>query len=49
MWNGIRTDLPIHCQNRKKKRMNRELFVDEIIEIENCIYEPKELHNGKYD
>ena len=29
--------------------MNRELFVDEIIEIENCIYEPKELQKGEYD
>jgi hypothetical protein len=29
--------------------MNRELFIDEIIEIENGIYEPKGLHKGEYD
>ncbi len=29
--------------------MNRELFVDEIIEIENRIYEVKGLQKGKYD
>ncbi len=29
--------------------MNRELFVEEIIKIENCIYEPKGLQKGEYD
>ena len=29
--------------------MDRELFIDEITEIENCIYEPKGLPKGEYD